>query len=67
MFFHHLHIWCLRTPEECIRSLGSGIQVVLNHLMWVLGTKLGYPIAEVLRQLSIIQIHHYNSEDEDAP
>lgn len=25
------------------------------------------PIAQVLRQLSIIQICHYNSEDEDAP
>lgn len=29
--------------------------------------QIGYPIAQVLRQLSIIQICHYNLEDEDTP
>lgn len=45
------------------------LQVVLSHLIWVLGNKkvLEYLIPEVLRQLFMAQIGHYNSEDQDVP
>lgn len=47
-----------RKPQECIRFPGAGILVVPSHLMRKVGTKSGYPTAEVLRQLSITQICH---------
>lgn len=67
MSLHHLHISYKKKTEECIRFPGAVTHEVPSHLMRALGIKIGYPVAQVLRQLSIIQICHYNSEDEDAP
>ena len=40
MYVYYVWVWCLRRPEEDIRSLETGVWVVVNHLC-VLGIKPG--------------------------
>lgn len=38
MFVHHVHVWCLWGLGEGIRCRELELQVVVIHLMWMLGT-----------------------------
>lgn len=38
--YTHTHRGCLKKLEEGIEALGLELQVVVDHLTWLLGTKL---------------------------
>lgn len=32
---HHVYVWCLGKPEGGIRSPGTGLQMVVRHLVGI--------------------------------
>lgn len=67
IYLHHLIPGAQVSQKSASDLQDKALKVVLSHLMWMLGTKFGYPTAALLlSQIPNSPICHYNVEDEDT-